>query len=113
MMSVGLAYSALVRFFYIWTGEPRLPGCRTDRNRCIVRAGDHAGVIEMSDWTALSRTRPLNTVPHLYERTVELYLNILDMQAEAETVSPSQLRSLLREAEQVVAGLIRKEADTL
>lgn len=67
----------------------------------------------MSDWTALSRTRPLNTVPHLYERTVELYLNILDMQAEAETVSPSQLRSLLREAEQVVAGLIRKEADTL
>lgn len=62
---------------------------------------------------ALNRARPSNTVPHLYERTVELYLDILDMQAHAETTSPGQLRSFLREAEQVVAGLIRKEAGSL
>lgn len=67
----------------------------------------------MSDLTLLSKARPLKVVPHLYERTVELYLNILDMQGQVETVSPFQLRALLQEAEQVVAGLIRKEADSL
>ncbi|WP_152979697.1 hypothetical protein [Mesorhizobium sp. 1M-11] len=67
----------------------------------------------MSDLTLVSKARPLNAVPHLYERTVELYLNILDMQDQVETVSPFQLRSLLQEAEQVVAGLIRKEANSL
>ncbi|MFE0017634.1 hypothetical protein ACFWXH_22530 [Mesorhizobium sp. NPDC059054] len=67
----------------------------------------------MSDLSIMSRARPLNTVPHLYERTVELYLNILDMQDQVESVSPFQLRTLLQEAEQVVAGLIRKEASSL
>lgn len=67
----------------------------------------------MSDLTILSKARPLKPVPHLYERTVELYLNILDMQDQVESVSPFQLRSLLQEAEQVVAGLIRKEAGSL
>lgn len=62
---------------------------------------------------APSWPRPSNTVPHLYERTVELYLDILDMQAHAEAASPAQLRSFLQEAEQVVAGLIRKEAGSL
>nr|WP_145994352.1 hypothetical protein [Mesorhizobium loti] len=62
---------------------------------------------------ALSKARPSNTVPHLYERTVELYLDILDMQAHVETASPAHLRSFLQEAEQVVAGLIRREAGSL
>lgn len=62
---------------------------------------------------ALGRARPSQTVPHLYERTVELYLDILDMQAHAETTSAGQLRSFLQEAEQVVAGLIRKEAGSI
>jgi hypothetical protein len=59
------------------------------------------------------KARPSHTVPHLYERTVELYLDILDMQAQSETTSPGQLRSFLQEAEQVVAGLIRKEAGSI
>lgn len=67
----------------------------------------------MSDLTIVNRVRPSGAVPHLYERTVELYLDILDMQAHVETASPVQLRSLLQEAEQVVAGLIRKEAGSL
>ncbi|CAM5516947.1 hypothetical protein MAUB1S_08626 [Mycolicibacterium aubagnense] len=75
------------------------------------RPGHFGGSQEYAN--ALNRARPSNTVPHLYERTVELYLDILDMQAHAETTSPGQLRSFLREAEQVVAGLIRREAGSL
>lgn len=60
--------------------------------------------------TAVHKARPSNMVPHLYERTVELYLDILDMQARAETPNSVQWHSFLREAEQVIAGLIRREA---